>query len=324
MSKEKPSHPVLKVLLLAAVALFCGAAFVGCGNGDEGEQKPSGRVLVSWTPGDCSAAEPPSVVARVYNASYEPITGGGPWPCSAGEGTLDRVTAGNDRTVVLLAGDGNGGYTHRGEKRGLEVRQDEETLTFLIDLSVFAPPLLEIEDGIDVAGDITLSWEYVDLADAYSVMLAANADFQNPVIDETVSGLDFTPTNLTTGVLYYWKVQSLDTFGNLSAASEIRRFLFREPEVDILKPLDGELFSASDNIQFAGQAVDMNGVPLIGSSLVWESSLNGRLGAGGAFNLYELGDPPLSVGMHTITLTATDDEGYAGSASITLTIVAPD
>ncbi len=139
-----------------------------------------------------------------------------------------------------------------------------------------------------------------------------------------VSSPAYTPTGLTTGVLYYWKVQSLDNFGNASAGSEIRRFLFREPDVSISSPLDGEQFSTLYNIEFSGQALDLNGSPLTGSSLVWESSLDGILASGATFNLSDLDGEIISEGTHTITLTATDDEGYEGSDSITVSIVAPE
>ena len=323
MSQKKPMHPALFAVHLAAVAMFCLAALTGCGNGDDGEPAITGNVLVSWAPADCSAEGQLNVVARVYDTTYDHIASGGPWQCSAGEGTLD-VTAGSNRTVVLFALDNSGRFKYRGEKRGLEVPQDEETLTFIIDLTDFAPLLLLIEDGIAVAGEFTLSWEPVVLADEYLVSLSDNPDFLNPVIEETITGQRYTPTNLTTGVIYYWKVRSLDNFGNLSTDSEVRQFLFREPEVAILQPLDGALFSAADDIEFSGRASDMHGAPLTGMSLVWESSLDGILGAGEAFNLYDLGEPPLTAGTHIITLTAEDDEGYAGSDSIALTIIAPD
>ena len=65
-------------------------------------------------------------------------------------------------------------------------------------------------------------------------------------------------------------------------------------------------------------------MPLTGSSLVWESSRDGRLASGATFNLFELDGEIISKGTHTITLTATDDEGYEGSDSITMTIVTPE
>lgn len=281
-------------------------------------------MQVSWASSDCSEGETLRMVAIVYDGSFGYITYGGPWACSSEQGVVSNVTTGSNRTVVLFAEDSSGAFKLRGEKRGIAVQENMETQTDEIQLYNFVPLLKLIEDDASVAGEFDLTWEYVALADGYQVTLADNAEFQTPVISEMVSSPAYTPTGLTSGVLYYWKVQSLDSFGNASAESEIRRFLFREPDVSISSPLDGEQFSTLDNIKFSGQGLDLNGAPLTGSSLVWDSSLDGILASGTTFNLFDLGEPPLSEGTHTVTLTATDDEGYEGSDSITMTIVAPE
>lgn len=310
---------------LASIALCCLAVLMGCGNDDEDDAKGStGLVRVSWTSSDCSDGEALRMVAIVYDGSFGYITYGGPWACSSEQGLVSNVTTGSNRTVVLFAEDNSGAIKLRGEERGIAVQENMETQTDEIQLYNFVPLLKLIENDSSVTGEFDLTWSYVDFADGYRVTLADNAKFQPPVISEMVSSPVYTPTGLTTGVLYYWKVQSLDSFGNASAGSEIRRFLFREPDVSISSPLNGEQFSTIDNIEFSGQALDLNGAPLTGSSLVWESSLDGILASGATFNLDDLGEPPLSEGTHTVTLTATDDEGYEGSDSITMTIVAPE
>jgi hypothetical protein len=325
MLKLLSSNPCIRIFRLAAIALCCTAVLVGCGEDDEDDaNRSTGFVRVSWASSDCSQTATSGIVAIVYDGSFGYITYGGPWACASEQGLVANVTAGFNRTVVLFAEDASGAFKLRGEKRGIAVQENSETQTNAIQLYNFVPLLKLIENDAAVVGEFDLTWDYVTFADGYRIILADNAGFQAPEISEMVSSPTYTPTVLTTGVLYYWKVQSLDSFGNTSAGSEIRRFLFREPDVSITSPLDGALFSTLDDIEFSGQALDLNGAPLTGSSLVWESSLDGILASGETFSLFDLGEPPLSEGAHTVTLTATDDEGYAGSDSITMTLVAPE
>ncbi|MFQ5529103.1 MAG: hypothetical protein ACE5FP_02015, partial [Gemmatimonadota bacterium] len=89
------------------------------------------------------------------------------------------------------------------------------------------------------------------------------------------------------------------------------------PGASITSPADASMFDEGVSVSFAGSASDAEDGSLTGTSLVWASSLDGPIGTGASFNKSDL-----SVGVHSITLTATDSEGAVGSASITVTIVA--
>jgi hypothetical protein len=54
---------------------------------------------------------------------------------------------------------------------------------------------------------------------------------------------------------------------------------------------------------------------LTGAALTWTSSLDGQIGSGTSFSKDDL-----SVGAHTITLTATDSENNTGNATVTITV----
>jgi hypothetical protein len=69
-------------------------------------------------------------------------------------------------------------------------------------------------------------------------------------------------------------------------------------------------------VSFAGTASDAEDGSLTGTDLVWTSSLDGAIGTGTSFSKSDL-----SIGVHTITLTATDSDGASGMASVQLTIV---
>ena len=66
-----------------------------------------------------------------------------------------------------------------------------------------------------------------------------------------------------------------------------------------------------------GAGMDLENGSLGDSALSWVSSIDGALGAG------QLLEVSLSLGVHTITLTATDSGGLTSTASIQITVVQP-
>ncbi len=90
--------------------------------------------------------------------------------------------------------------------------------------------------------------------------------------------------------------------------------LGRPPTVSILLPEDDSRHADTAPVDFSGYAADYEDGELFGESLVWSSSLDGVLGNG------TLLSTPLSIGSHTITLTATDSDGLTASDEISLTV----
>jgi hypothetical protein len=87
------------------------------------------------------------------------------------------------------------------------------------------------------------------------------------------------------------------------------------PMPEIWHPSDGETRTINTPIPWIGAATDAEDGDLSGMSLVWSSDLDGEFGTGTMF------DAPLtSVGVHVITLTATDSDGQQGVATIELTL----
>ena len=87
------------------------------------------------------------------------------------------------------------------------------------------------------------------------------------------------------------------------------------PTAQINHPGDGDQRPAGVVIPVIGEASDPEDGVLTGASLVWTDSLEGEIGQGEMFDTMLL-----TLGEHTITLTATDADGNVGEDSITLTI----
>ncbi len=87
------------------------------------------------------------------------------------------------------------------------------------------------------------------------------------------------------------------------------------PTVTLTSPADMAEFDEGVDIDFAGSAVDADGVAIPGADLEWSSDVDGVLGTGEALTVNDL-----SVGDHVITLTATDAEGVEGTATIDIVV----
>ena len=83
----------------------------------------------------------------------------------------------------------------------------------------------------------------------------------------------------------------------------------------IEEPFAGASFYAGQEIAFRVRATDPEDGYLSGSSLVWSSNRDGRMGTG------DLLRRTLSEGNHTITLTATDRAGLSNTATVNLTVL---
>ncbi|MCO4746806.1 MAG: hypothetical protein KC912_18565 [Proteobacteria bacterium] len=97
------------------------------------------------------------------------------------------------------------------------------------------------------------------------------------------------------------------------------------PGVVIETPDDLSLFTEIETIEFRAAADDANGLEDI-VGMLWESNIDGELGSGEDVAPDEAGlsrlASTLSIGVHTITVQATDAEGLQAEDSITVTVEA--
>ena len=89
------------------------------------------------------------------------------------------------------------------------------------------------------------------------------------------------------------------------------------PTAAISSPTNNASFVQGAAVSFAGTGQDPEDGALSGASLVWTSNLDGQIGTGTSFSKSNL-----SVGLHTITLTAKDAQNATGTATVTITITA--
>ena len=87
----------------------------------------------------------------------------------------------------------------------------------------------------------------------------------------------------------------------------------RRPTAAIRLPGNGTSFLQSESVSFEGSATDPEDGLLTGSFLVWTSSIDGQIGLGLQFSRSDL-----SIGTHTIRLVATDTEGAADTATVSI------
>ncbi len=87
------------------------------------------------------------------------------------------------------------------------------------------------------------------------------------------------------------------------------------PDVTITDPEDGASFRAGHPVEFRGTGSDPEDGSLSGAALTWTSSLDDRFGTGRSVTTSEL-----SIGDHTIRLTARDSHGASDTDRIDITI----
>lgn len=99
----------------------------------------------------------------------------------------------------------------------------------------------------------------------------------------------------------------------LAAVTRALDIELTDPKVSIQKPVNGKVIGHTDWVDLTGTATDFLGRTV---KITWWSDRDGKLGEGSATSV-----PPLSVGAHTITASATDSTGRTGTASVDVTVV---
>jgi serine protease len=107
-----------------------------------------------------------------------------------------------------------------------------------------------------------------------------------------------------------------DFFGATATDQITLNVVNRPPEPQIIRPSVTDTFYTHIPVQFIAYAPDPDqNEPIEEANISWISSEDGPLGTGSELSRQ------ITAGTHTITLTAIDDQGLAGSAQVTVSVL---
>jgi hypothetical protein len=176
---------------------------------------------------DCQDVGVTTVEAKVYDENGTLMSTGGPWPCDQHSGTIEGVTAGHHRKVVVLGRSGDG-LMYRGEAPDITVNNGKTTdILEPIKARNFIPDNLSPVDNTSFSAtesgqaSVTFECSSTPGASTYHLLLATDPDFTSPEKDEPV---DFPLTVSLNPGTYYWKVSCADQHANQGSWSETLSF----------------------------------------------------------------------------------------------------
>ncbi len=161
---------------------------------------------------NCSAAGVETITCEVYDESNNPIASGGPWPCDARSGRIERIPAGANRTFAVLGWNSTGGdIVYQGNTTsGIDINPGVIADAGTIDAYEFVPTGLGA-NAISTS-QIDLTWEDLGVA-GYRIYRNGEA------IDTSVSP-SYSNNDLSQNTQYCYTVSAYDGFGNESGQSE--------------------------------------------------------------------------------------------------------
>ncbi|MBF0099538.1 MAG: PKD domain-containing protein [Desulfobacterales bacterium] len=132
--------------------------------------------------------------------------------------------------------------------------------------------------------------------------------------DQNTSSLQQTEHTYNAFGTYTVRLKVIDTDG-VFATQEITIIIRAKAIVKIINPASESNYTEGDAITFTGNATDPANGQLNNITLAWTSNIDRQLGTGDTVTKSNL-----SIGRHTITLTATDTNGVSSTDTITITV----
>ncbi len=175
-----------------------------------------------------------------------------------------------------------------------------------------------------VNGPVTITWSATDAdADRLSYEIVYNADGTNRESEWDVLARDLTERTfrIDFGEMPggpHAVIAVIATDGINAAEGDSAEFIVpaKPPEVFISELEDGGVIAAGHEVVLDGDALDLQDDDIPESHLQWSSNLSGVLGRGTPLKV-----TGLPLGLHTITLSATNSAGLTGSAKTTVNVV---
>ena len=170
---------------------------------------------------------------------------------------------------------------------------------------------------------VTVSWSGQDAdGDALSYNLLYSADggatYTSVLVDSSATSVSIERTDLANSDNALFRVMASDGF-NVAIDDSAASFSVANnvPLVDIAGPVSGDFFTGVQGVALTGSALDTEDGLLEDSQLQWSSNIDGALGSG---EVLDVTAADLTEGEHTISLTATDNDGGIGTATVDISI----
>ena len=158
--------------------------------------------------------------------------------------------------------------------------------------------------------DSSEHWSWVEYSSDGGASWASLGQFKDDVT--LAEDFDLLPGSSGSALL---RVTVSDGINTGSATSQPFSVGTKVPSVQIIGPASGSIFQEQAIVWLRASAYDVDDGILDEDSVVWESERDGDLGTGASLPL-----TTLSQGLHGITVTGTDIDGNAASASIGIVI----
>ena len=176
-----------------------------------------------------------SEVAFIYAAVFDPEghflgdSGTQGWDCYQHSGVIDGITAGDGRSIIILAKNQAGDVIFRGEQGNISVAAGQTVKPDPVQAYDFSTKIVSpVPNSTVVIRVFNLEWNYVDGATDYEVAISSSIDFLNPVESVTIDDTTYNPKKLDYGLVYYWRVRAIDKFGNNGSWSDVASFYVDE------------------------------------------------------------------------------------------------
>ncbi len=182
------------------------------------------------------------------------------------------------------------------------------------------PPTVTLQANYNLQAlhdTVNLTWTAQDPdGDALSYVISYSADgganWYHLAVDITETHLAIDTNILPGGDSALFRVIASDGVHTVSDTSDNYIVIpTHEPQVNILYPEADMAWAPGQPLILRGMGYDLEDGAVADEALVWTTELSGTLGTGSKLEI-----PGLVTGTHPITLTATDNDGNVGVASI--------
>jgi fibronectin type 3 domain-containing protein len=172
---------------------------------------------------DCAGSGVSTVAANVYDESNL-LVASGEWNCSAHFGTISNIKVGSNRTLVILAKDSQGDNIFLGgPMAGITILPNQTYNAGIITAIPYSITLVSpVTDSSIVNCNFSFQW-FGAVVGKFEIQIDDSIDFSSLIFTQIINGNSYTPANLDPG-RYYWRVRTVDGFGNPSKWSETWNF----------------------------------------------------------------------------------------------------